>query len=42
MIRAVGELGGISKLLKLYEGYRDFRAELDRLGVLPRGELKSF
>jgi hypothetical protein len=42
MIRAVGELGGISKLLKLYEGYRDVRNELNRLGVLPQGEVKQF
>jgi dsDNA-specific endonuclease/ATPase MutS2 len=42
MIRTVGELGGISKLLKLYEGYREARSELDRLGVLPHGEVKQF
>jgi hypothetical protein len=42
MIRIVGELGGISKLLKLYEGHREFRGELDRLGVLPRGEVRPF
>jgi hypothetical protein len=42
MIRTVGELGGISKLLKLYEGWREGRAELDRLGVLPHGEVKPF
>ncbi len=42
MIRTVGELGGISKLLKLYEGYREFRIELDRLHVLPHGEVKQF
>jgi hypothetical protein len=42
MIRTVGEMGGISRLLKLYEGYRDVRAELDRLGVVPHGELKPF
>jgi hypothetical protein len=42
MIRTVGELGGISKLLKLYEGYREVREELDRLGVLPHGEVKPF
>jgi hypothetical protein len=42
MIRTVGELGGVSKLLKLYEGYREVRAELDRLGVLPHGEVKQF
>ena len=42
MIRTVGELGGISKLLKLYDGYRDIRDELDRLGVLPYGAVKPF
>lgn len=42
MIRTVGKMGGISKLLKLYEGYRDVRSELDRLGVLPHGEVKQF
>lgn len=42
MIRTVGELGGITKLLKLYEGYREVRDELDRLGVLPHGEMKPF
>jgi hypothetical protein len=40
MIRTVGESGGISKLLKLYEGYRKVRSELDRLGVLPKCEIK--
>ncbi len=42
MIRTVGESGGISKLLKLYEGYRDIRNELDRMGVLPQGEVRRF
>lgn len=42
MIRTVGEMGGISKLLKLYEGYREFRSELDRLHVLPHAEVKQF
>jgi hypothetical protein len=37
MIRTVGELGGISKLLRLYEGYRDVRSQLDRLHAIPRG-----
>lgn len=40
MIRTVGELGGISKLLTLYEGYREFRSELDRLELLPHGEFQ--
>jgi hypothetical protein len=42
MIRTVGEMGGITKLLKLYEGYREVRNELDRLGVLPHGVVKQF
>lgn len=42
MIRTVGELGGISKLLKLYDGYRDARNELDRLGVLPQVKVRRF
>jgi len=35
MIRTVGELGGMGKLLKLYEGYRETRNELDKMAVLP-------
>lgn len=42
MIRTVGELGGISKLLKLYEGCRELRTELDRIGLLPKCEVKHF
>jgi hypothetical protein len=42
MIRTMGELGGIGKLLKLYDGYRDIRNELGRLGALPPGEVKQF
>lgn len=42
VIRTVGEMGGISKLLKLYEGYREVRDELDRLRVLPQGEVRRF
>jgi hypothetical protein len=42
MIRTVGEMGGISKLLNLYDGYREVRSELDRLGVLPQGEIMAF
>jgi hypothetical protein len=42
MIRTVGELGGMSKLLKLYEGYREIRSELDRIAILARGEVKPF
>jgi hypothetical protein len=42
MIRTVGELGGMSKLLKLYERYREVRSELDKMAVLPLGEVKPF
>jgi len=42
MIRTVGELGGMGKLLKLYEGYREIRSELDRMAVLPQCEVKPF
>jgi hypothetical protein len=42
MIRTMGELGGIGKLLKLYDGYRDVRDELNRLRVLPQGEVRRF
>jgi type I site-specific restriction-modification system R (restriction) subunit len=42
MIRTVGELGGMGKLLKLYEGYREIRSELDRMAVLPKSEVKPF
>jgi hypothetical protein len=41
MMRAVGELGGTSKLLKMYEGYREFRGELQRLGLLDTAEVKT-
>jgi hypothetical protein len=42
MMRTVGELGGTRKLLKLYEGYREVRGELQRLALLPKGEVKPF
>lgn len=41
MMQAVGELGGTSKLRVLYDRYRDVRSELQRLGLLSSGELKS-
>jgi hypothetical protein len=41
MVRVVGELGGTSKLLKLYEGYRNVRSELERMGVLPRCSVRK-
>jgi hypothetical protein len=42
MIRTVGEMGGISKLIKLYDGYREVRNELDRLAALPKCEVRTF
>jgi hypothetical protein len=42
MMRTVGELGGTSKLLKLYEGAREARGELQRLGLLGTAEVKKF
>lgn len=41
MIKSVGELGGVSKLLKLYEVCRDVRTELDRMGMLPKCEVRT-
>ena len=40
MIRAVGELGGMPKLLKLYEGVRHVRAEPDKMRLLPPVEVR--
>lgn len=42
MIRAVGELGGIGKWLKLYAEHRAVRDELSKLGVLPESDIKQF
>ncbi len=42
MIRAVGEQGGIGKWIKLYGSYREVRDQLDKLGVLPQGEVMEF
>jgi len=42
MIRAVGEMGGMSKLLRLYESYGGVRQELARIGALPSAEVKTF
>jgi hypothetical protein len=41
MIRTVGELG-ISKWLKLYADHRDVRDELNKLGMLPKTDVKQF
>ena len=40
MIRAVGELGGFSKWAQFYESYRGLRDRLERLGALPKAEVK--
>lgn len=42
MIRAVGELGGISKWLKLYADFREVRNELSKLSVMPQADVKQF
>jgi hypothetical protein len=39
MMRAVGELGGVSKWLRFFEDYRGAREELKKLGLLPNAEL---
>lgn len=36
MIRVVGELGGMSKWLKFFEGYKQIRDELQKLGAMPK------
>lgn len=38
MIRAVGELGGMSKWMKFYEGFRDARDHLYKLEAVPLAE----
>jgi hypothetical protein len=40
MIRAVGELGGMSKWLRFFESYREIRDELKKLTPLPVSEVK--
>ncbi|QHN05427.1 hypothetical protein FTO74_08980 [Granulicella sp. WH15] len=42
MMRAVGELGGISKWLKLYANHREIRDELNKMGMLPKTDVKQF
>jgi hypothetical protein len=37
MIAAVGEVGGMAKLVKFYEHYRDIRNRLHELGAIPEG-----
>jgi len=41
MIRAVGELGGISKWLQLVANFRNVRDELNKLGVMRQAEVKQ-
>lgn len=36
MIRVVGELGGMSKWLKFFEGYKQIRDDLHKLGAMPK------
>ena len=38
LIRAVGEMGGVSRWLKFFEDYREAR-ELKRLGLFPSAEI---
>lgn len=40
MIAAVGELGGMGKLMKFYDHYRDVRDKLHTMGALPTAEVK--
>jgi hypothetical protein len=42
MIRTVGELGGMSKLLKLYSTYSGVQKELVALSVVPQGGVSQF
>ena len=35
VIRVVGELGGMAKLVKFFESYREIRKELESIGVVP-------
>lgn len=39
MIRAVGELGGMSKWMKFYESFRDVRDQLYKLDAIPVAEI---
>jgi len=41
MIRSVGELGGMSRWLGFFEGYREIRDELKKLGLIPATEVKE-
>ncbi len=39
MIRAVGELGGVSKWLKLFESCQDTKETLKRIGAMPAAQV---
>ncbi len=39
LIRAVGEMGGMSRWLRFFENYREAREELKALGLLPQTEI---
>jgi hypothetical protein len=41
MMRAVGEMGGVSKWLRYFEDCREAREELKRLGLLPTAEVTT-
>ena len=40
MIRAVGELGGMSKWMKFFEGFQEVREQLDKLGAIPSADIE--
>lgn len=39
MIRAVGELGGMSKWMKFFESFKEARDQLHKLNVMPNAEV---
>lgn len=41
MIRAVGELGGMSKWMKFFENFKEVRDQLHKLGAMPVADLES-
>jgi hypothetical protein len=41
MIRVVGELGGMSKWLKFFEGYKNIRDYLQKQGAIPQANITS-
>lgn len=42
MVRVVASLGGMSKLLKFYEGYQNLKSELMLMGLLPESQILQF